>query len=117
MLYISLSVYHYFLDFTLVLKQHSCKGAREHACLQTSVEGCAQSCHNRSSMFAYATAEGKCFGGKCKCVCTTGAYVNGTCDVVEKTGYNLYTYVTESSAPLTTNSTDEVGKSFSVIIL
>ena len=60
-------------------------------------------------MFAYATDEGKCFGGKCKCVCTTGAYVNGTCDAVEKTGYNLYTYVTESSALLVANITDETG--------
>ena len=74
-------------------KQRECTGDEESGCFQTSVEGCAIACENRSSMFVYGIAgSSRCLGSKCKCLCETGAKVNGTCTETSHSGYHLYKY-------------------------
>ena len=81
-----------FSEFYLVAKNRKCSGEEENGCLQTSAENCARLCHNTSSMFAFPNSDGRCHGGRCKCLCQTGASANGTCDEVENERYDLYKF-------------------------
>ena len=94
------------LEFTLVLKQHTCESDGEPGCLQLSVEGCARSCYNRSSMFAYGRLDKKCYGGKCSCWCEISADKSGKCSVKADSDVDLYKFEIE---PIK-NASDVKGK-------
>ena len=64
-----------------------------------SVDGCAEACKGQASMFVFGTNDfgvDRCEANGCKCLCETSAKADGTCDVVEHTGYRLYRF-SESS--------------------
>ena len=89
-----------------------CSGTKEHGCLQTSAENCARSCHNRSSMFVFASSSGRCHGGKCECFCETSASANGTCNQTENSATDLYKFEVEPTATTLpkTSSSPGIGK-------
>ena len=84
------------LEFTLVSERHECDGAEENGCLQTSVEDCALSCQNRSSMFIYGQHPDRCSGSKCMCWCETSADKGGNCNEKAHAGFNLFKYEEEA---------------------
>ena len=97
-----------FLEFALVAQERECSGKQEHGCLQTSVENCARSCHNKSSMFAFASSSKRCRGGRCKCSCETSASANGTCNQTGNPAFNLYKFEVTTSPK--TDSMVSIGK-------
>ena len=63
----------------------------------TSIDQCAIACKDLASMFAFGTnafGRDRCHRDGCKCVCQLGARYDGTCDVKEHMGYNLYRFTT-----------------------
>ena len=66
-----------------------------------SVQECADACYGAASMFVFGTNEfgnAHCDsnGTQCLCLCETSATDDGTCDMSDHTGYNLYKYATPS---------------------
>ena len=60
-----------------------------------TLDECAKACWGISSMFTYGTndyGEKKCGTQGCPCWCET-ATKEGTCQMIDATGYNLYKYI------------------------
>ena len=68
----------------------------------TSIDQCAIACKDRASMFAFGTnafGDNRCWRDGCKCLCETAAHNDGTCDISEHMGYNLYRFTNWEFAP------------------
>ena len=60
-----------------------------------SIDQCAIACKDRASMFIFGTnafGDDRCYRDGCKCICETAANDDGTCDIKEHMGYNLYRF-------------------------
>ena len=78
-------------------RKNKCQGTKEDLGPKRSVIDCANSCREKSSMFAIENPynnDGKeqCATSGCKCVCQLNADPGGTCKVKKAKGYHLYTY-------------------------
>ena len=60
-----------------------------------SVEDCASRCKGVARMFIFGTNDfgnNRCDSKGCKCFCETSATNQGTCNIIDHTGYRLYKY-------------------------
>ena len=61
----------------------------------TSIDQCAIACKDLASMFAFGTnafGDNRYFRDGGYCLCETSANDDGTCDISEHMGYNLYRF-------------------------
>ena len=84
------------IAYTLLAAKAECKGEEKIMGYLKGIEKCAVSCEGKASLFAYGTneyGENRCNSdGECKCLCETGASVDGECDQKGHNGFNLYKY-------------------------
>ena len=79
----------------MVREKAECVGEETTIGYLDSADDCAEACNGEASMFAFGTNDfrnNRCEGNGCMCLCETSAKADGTCKVVEHTGYRLYRF-------------------------
>jgi hypothetical protein len=87
-------------QWTLVSENTECSGTETEKQLQPSAEiqDCADECDGVSSMFLFSPGQNRCF-------CETAATAEGTCNVIDISGWHLYKYGNEL---ITTTETETI---------
>ena len=89
------------LDWELVAAKKECSGKETGMGRVVSSDVCASRCHGKSSMFALGTNDyfnNRCNERGCTCLCETAAKSDGTCNMIDDTGYRLYKFVSKRAS-------------------
>ena len=80
------------VEWTLVSENTECSGSETEKQLQpdSDIQDCARECSGVSSMFLFSPRRNRCF-------CETAASTDGTCDVIDIQGWDLYKYGNEGN--------------------
>ena len=69
-------------------------------------------------MFAFGTnafGDNRCWRDGCKCLCETAAHNDGTCDISEHMGYNLYRFTSWESGKNHFSYNSNLGKNYKML--